>query len=162
MRRESTERVAPTTTITGNAASTSTGDHASHLHNRYPTPSLLFSNPLSLSRVDSPGHRTRGALPTAGDRHHNRLLGSPTLPHHEVEEGGELYGQKVYLFGSSEHVRWWSSSRVKIWRSQWREPSVKSRGWEKKSSDHATVKDSSAAAKEIEVNQRPRKMINLL
>ncbi|KAI8565772.1 hypothetical protein RHMOL_Rhmol03G0287600 [Rhododendron molle] len=92
-----------------------------------------------------------------------------------VEEIGEEYmlfklmhskrvesymGKKSYLFGSSEDVRWWSSSGVKIWRSQWREPSVKSRGWEKKSPDHATVKDRSAAAKEIEVielNQRPKR-----
>ncbi|XP_058204888.1 uncharacterized protein LOC131318883 [Rhododendron vialii] len=62
MRRLSRGRVAPTTTITGDDASTSTGDHASHLHvhHRYPTPSRLFSNPLSLSRADSPGHRRRG------------------------------------------------------------------------------------------------------
>ncbi|XP_058198657.1 uncharacterized protein LOC131314181 isoform X2 [Rhododendron vialii] len=52
---------------------------------------------------------------------------------------------------SSRHVDrdvcWWSSSGVKIWRGQWREPSIKSRGWEKKSCNRATVKDSSAAAK---------------
>ncbi|XP_058180110.1 uncharacterized protein LOC131298651 [Rhododendron vialii] len=40
---------------------TSTSDHGSHLHHQNPTP----------------------ALPTTGEHHHHRLLGSPTLPHHE-------------------------------------------------------------------------------
>ncbi|KAI8540358.1 hypothetical protein RHMOL_Rhmol09G0256900 [Rhododendron molle] len=43
----------PTTTTT--PLPTSTGDHASHLHHQNPTP----------------------AIPTAGDRHHHRLLDNP-------------------------------------------------------------------------------------
>ncbi|KAG5548649.1 hypothetical protein RHGRI_014110 [Rhododendron griersonianum] len=151
-RRNDCHHHPPTTTT---PLPTSTGDHASHLHHQNPTP----------------------ALPTAGDRHHHRLLGNLTLLPTKAENGniegsvpsvikvwrschpqiqgsdpirGAWHGkfrEVVPRATATADVRWWSSSGVKIWRGQWREPSIKSRGWEKKSSDHATVKDSLAAAK---------------
>ncbi|XP_058216071.1 uncharacterized protein LOC131327087 [Rhododendron vialii] len=160
MRRESRERVAPTTTttttttITGDDASTSTGDHASHLYHWYPTPSLLFSNPPSLSRADSPGQRRRGqrspppaTATTTGfwavQRYPSTKEKLPPTDSRLRPDQRCLAWQIQRSCASSNGISRCSLvelSGEKIWCGQGREPSGKSKGWEKKSSDHATVR----------------------
>ncbi|KAI8536075.1 hypothetical protein RHMOL_Rhmol10G0227800 [Rhododendron molle] len=64
---------------------TSTGEHASHLHHQNPTP----------------------ALPTADDRHHHWLLGSPTLLPTKQSSTLEAQGQ------------YWGGSQPSMLETQW-------------------------------------------